>query len=81
VQTIQAHVSARILNKADRLFTNRLSQVFAELLQNARRAGASLVSVTTNPEPPPEPLALPSRTMAPASTTSANCSTWESRVG
>jgi len=49
VQTIQAHVSARILNKADRLFTNRLSQVFVELLQNARRAGASLVSVTTNP--------------------------------
>ncbi len=49
MQTIQAHVSARILNKADRLFTNRLSQVFVELLQNARRAGASLVSVTTNP--------------------------------
>ena len=49
MQTIQAHVSARILNKADRLFTNRLSQVFVELLQNARRAGASLVSVATNP--------------------------------
>jgi hypothetical protein len=49
VQTIQAHVSARILNKADRLFTNRLSQIFVELLQNARRAGASLVFVTTNP--------------------------------
>jgi hypothetical protein len=49
VQTIQAHVSARILNKADRLFTNRLSQVFVELLQNARRAGASVVSVTATP--------------------------------
>ena len=51
MQTIQAQVSARILQKADRLFTNRLSQIFVELLQNARRAGADLVSVTTAPGP------------------------------
>jgi hypothetical protein len=46
-QTIQARVSGKILQKADRLFNNSLSQVFVELLQNARRAGASLVTVTT----------------------------------
>ena len=51
MQTIKAKVSARILSKADRLFTNRLSQIFVELLQNARRAGASLVTVTTSPSP------------------------------
>ena len=51
MQTIQAHVSARILSKAGRLFTNHTSQVLIELLQNARRAGASLVTVTTSPEP------------------------------
>ena len=51
MQTIEAKVSARILSKADRLFTNRLSQIFVELLQNARRAGASLVTVTTSPSP------------------------------
>ena len=51
MQTIEAKVSARILRKADRLFTNRLSQIFVELLQNARRAGASLVTVTTSPSP------------------------------
>ena len=47
----RSQVSARILSKADRLFTNRLSQIFVELLQNARRAGASLVTVTTSPSP------------------------------
>src|ERR1039457_2957478 len=45
--TIQARVSEKILHKADRLFNNSLSQVLVELLQNARRAGASLVTVTT----------------------------------
>jgi hypothetical protein len=46
-QTIQARVSGKILHKADRLFNNSLSQVLVELLQNARRAGATLVTVTT----------------------------------
>ena len=49
MQTIQAHVSARILSKAGRLFTNRTSQILIELLQNARRAGASQITVTTSP--------------------------------
>jgi hypothetical protein len=46
-QTIQAKVSGRILHKADRLFNNSHNQVLVELLQNARRAGATLVTVTT----------------------------------
>ena len=46
-QTIQARVSTKILQKADRLFNNSLRQVLVELLQNARRAGASLVTVIT----------------------------------
>ena len=47
MQLIHALVSDRILSKVDRLFTNRLAHVFTELLQNARRAGATLVNITT----------------------------------
>jgi hypothetical protein len=46
-QLIQAQVSASFINKADRLFSNNLSDIFIELLQNARRAGAFLVTVET----------------------------------
>ena len=46
--TFLARVSDRILTKADRLFSNRLSDVFIEILQNSRRAGASLVEVATS---------------------------------
>jgi hypothetical protein len=46
-QLIQAQVSASFINKADRLFSNNLSDIFIELLQNARRAGATLVTVET----------------------------------
>ncbi len=46
-QLIQAQVSASYINKADRLFSNNLSDIFIELLQNARRAGASLITVET----------------------------------
>lgn len=44
---LKATISERILTKANRLFSNTLEQVLAELLQNARRAGATLVTITT----------------------------------
>lgn len=46
MQLIHARVSERILYKVDRLFTSRLTQIFVELLQNSRRAGATQVDVT-----------------------------------
>ena len=48
MQLIHARVSERILHKVDRLFTNRLTQIFVELLQNSRRAGATHVNVTAS---------------------------------
>lgn len=47
VQTIQAKVNARLLEKADRLFTGTLEGRVIEILQNARRAGASSVRITS----------------------------------
>ena len=44
---IRAAVSSKILNKVDRFFSNRLSDIFIELVQNARRAGASEIAVST----------------------------------
>ena len=44
---IRAAVSSKILNKVDRFFSNRLTHIFVELVQNARRAGATLISVVT----------------------------------
>ena len=46
MQTIQAKVSKRLLSKADRLFTGTLDGRIIEILQNARRAGATEVSIT-----------------------------------
>ena len=43
---IQAKVSKRLLSKADRLFTGTLDGRIIEILQNARRAGATQVSIT-----------------------------------
>src|SRR4030065_298602 len=45
-EMIQAQVSKRLLSKADRLFTGTLEGRIIELLQNARRAGATAVRVT-----------------------------------
>ena len=42
---IRAQISPTILSKADRLFRNDDAGVLVELLQNARRAGASLVDI------------------------------------
>ena len=47
-QTIQAQVNKRLLSKADRLFTGTLEGRIIEILQNARRAGATEVTITQN---------------------------------
>ena len=44
--TIQAQVNPRLLTKANRLFTGSLSGRIIEILQNARRAGATEVEIT-----------------------------------
>ncbi len=46
METIQAKVNKRLLSKADRLFTGTLDGRIIEILQNARRAGATEVTVT-----------------------------------
>lgn len=46
---IRAAISPSILSKADRLFRNDDAGVFVELLQNARRAGATRVTVRIEP--------------------------------
>ncbi len=45
MNTIQACVSRRLLRKADRLFTGTVDGRMIELLQNARRAGATHVRI------------------------------------
>lgn len=46
METIQATVNPRILTKANRLFTGTLQGRIIEILQNARRAGATQVEIT-----------------------------------
>jgi len=46
MEIIQACVNQRLLTKADRLFTGTLNGRIIELLQNARRAGATKVVIT-----------------------------------
>ena len=48
METIQACVNRRLLTKADRLFTGTLDGRIIELLQNARRAGATKVTITND---------------------------------
>jgi len=45
METIQAQVSTRLLSKASRLFTGTLEGRIIEILQNARRAGATHVNI------------------------------------
>jgi hypothetical protein len=47
-QTICAKVHQKLLTKADRLFTGTLEGRMIEVLQNARRAGATKVEITSN---------------------------------
>lgn len=49
MKTIQATVNARLLHKASRLFTGTIEGRIIELLQNARRAGATEVQITNAP--------------------------------
>ena len=46
METIQATVNPRLLTKAGRLFTGTRQGRIIEILQNARRAGATKVDVT-----------------------------------
>lgn len=46
METIQAMVNPRLLTKANRLFTGTLQGRIIEVLQNARRAGATKVEIT-----------------------------------
>lgn len=50
MQTIHAKVNSRLLTKANRLFTGTLEGRIIEILQNARRAGATQVSITNLPD-------------------------------
>lgn len=50
MQTIQAKVNPRLLTKASRLFTGTLEGRIIEILQNARRAGATRVEITNRPD-------------------------------
>ena len=45
MEVIQARVNERLLSKADRLFTGTLDGRIIEILQNARRAGATEVHI------------------------------------
>jgi hypothetical protein len=46
MKTIRAKVNPRLLSKADRLFTGTVDGRIIEILQNARRAGATEVHIT-----------------------------------
>lgn len=48
MEPIQATVNARLLTKASRLFTGTLQGRIIEILQNARRAGATQVEITNS---------------------------------
>ena len=50
VTHIRARISAGALDKATRFFNAGLEDIFNELLQNARRAGATRVEVIEEPE-------------------------------
>ena len=46
METIQAQVNQKLLSKTTRLFTGTLAGRIIEILQNARRAGATEVNIT-----------------------------------
>jgi len=50
MRTIQATVNPRLLTKANRLFTGTLEGRIIEILQNARRAGATQVNIMNLPD-------------------------------
>jgi len=46
--TIRSHVDPAAVTKVTRLFNNTLTDILSELIQNARRAGATRVELTTS---------------------------------
>ena len=48
MKTIQAKVNVRLLSKAERLFTGAVEGTIIEILQNARRAGATDVRIVNS---------------------------------
>ena len=48
METMQAMVNPRLLTKANRLFTGALTGRIIEILQNARRAGATKIEITNH---------------------------------
>ena len=56
-ETVRGKVNVALLDKADRLFRNDDAGIWTEILQNARRAGATSVDLTIKPgEPTRKPL-------------------------
>lgn len=53
-ETVRGKVNVALLDKADRLFRNDDAGIWTEILQNARRAGATSVDLTIKPEEPME---------------------------
>jgi hypothetical protein len=47
--TFRVGLNTKILEKARNFFNASLTDILNELLQNARRAGATLVTITLNP--------------------------------
>ncbi len=50
MRTIQAQFDGAALRRATRFFAGTLEDIFNELLQNARRAGASEVRMSVRPD-------------------------------
>lgn len=48
-ETVRGKVNYALLDKADRLFRKDDAGIWTEILQNARRAGATSVDVTVQP--------------------------------
>jgi hypothetical protein len=53
-ETVRGKVNVALLDKADRLFRNDDAGIWTEILQNARRAGATSVDLTIKPVQPTE---------------------------
>lgn len=51
---VRARVSAAAIGKVTRMFSGSLDDILTELLQNARRAGATTIAVSASSEPGPK---------------------------
>jgi hypothetical protein len=57
-ETVRGKVNVALLDKADRLFRNDDAGIWTEILQNARRAGATSVDLTIKSGAPAENLCV-----------------------